>query len=138
MLKDNVDECIIQNEFTKEAVDYLNSFPIFGKVEDGYIYNDFYYVLKNEMYESRPILDYIDRTDHSPWDRVQPGTRPRFNVTRNPMTLDEAERLMDDILPLWHEYCQRHHDDLPPELLEMPEYTRHSLDTFDDDDMLDI
>lgn len=139
MLKDSADECIIQNEFTKDAVDYLNSFPIFGKVKCGYIYHDFYHVLKEEMHESRPILDYINRTDFSPWHWVQPGTRPRrFTITRNPMTLEEAERLMDDILSLWHEYCQRHHDDLPPELLEMPEYARNSLDTFDEDEMLDI
>ena len=87
MLKDSVDGCVIQNEFTKEAVDYLNSFPIFGAVKAGYIYNDFYYVLKEAMYESEPILDYINRTDRSPWLHVEPGTRPRFTAPRNPMTL---------------------------------------------------
>jgi hypothetical protein len=40
MLQDRPGECIIKNEFTAAAVDYLNQFPMFKEEKQCYIIRD--------------------------------------------------------------------------------------------------
>lgn len=120
MLQDRQGECIIKNEFTAAAVDYLNQFPMFKEEKRCYIIRDFYnYCFAPDKFKCDIFVKYLNSTDHSPYlwcfDEDDVPVKPLAEQ----FTLEDARRFIQAIKALWMTYCIKEHrevnwvDELP-------------------------
>ena len=107
MLYDRPGQCIIKNEFTASAVDYLNQFPMFKEEKHCYIIRSFYnYCFGPDKFKCDIFVKYLNCTDNSEYHWY-------FNcdddVPVKPLseqfTLDDARRFIQAIKSLWMTYC---------------------------------
>lgn len=107
MLYDRPGQCIIKNEFTASAVDYLNQFPMFKEEKRRYIIGEFYnYCFDPSKFHCDIMAKYINCTDNSQYHWY-------FNcgddVPRKPLdeqfTLEDAKKFIKAIKALWMSYC---------------------------------
>lgn len=108
MLQDRQGECIIKNEFTASAVDYLNQFPMFKEEKRCYIIRDFYnYCFAPDKFKCDIFVKYLNSTDNSQYF----GYYDCFddNVPAKPLTeqftLEDARQFIQAIKALWMSYC---------------------------------
>ena len=121
MLYDRPGQCIIKNEFTASAVDYLNQFPMFKEEKRRYIIGEFYnYCFDPFKFHCDIMAKYINCTDNSQYHWY-------FNcgddVPRKPLdeqfTLEDAKKFIKAIKAAWMSYCIKEHrevnwaDELP-------------------------
>ena len=120
MLQDRQGECIIKNEFTAAAVDYLNQFPMFKEEKRCYIIRDFYnYCFAPDKFKCDIFVKYLNSTDHSQYlwcfDEDDAPAKPLAEQ----FTLEDARRFIQAIKALWMTYCIKEHrevnwvDELP-------------------------
>ena len=107
MLQDRPGECIIKNEFTAAAVDYLNQFPMFKEEKHCYIIRGFYnYCFGPNKFKCDIFVKYLNSTDNSQylryWDDDEDA--PAKPLTEQ-FTLEDARRFIQAIKALWMTYC---------------------------------
>ena len=122
MLKDRPGECIIKNEFTASAVDYLNQFPMFKEEKTGYIIRSFYnycFVGPNK-FKCDIFVKYLNNTDNSDYHwYFNCGDDVPIKPLSEQFTLEDARKFIQAIKALWMSYCIKEHrevnwfDELP-------------------------
>lgn len=127
MLQDFLDKCVIKNEFTAAAVDYLNRFPMFKEEDAGYMILDFYnywrrlvkskkcgtpvnyidthvnYYMNSTEFNCDIFDKYLDSTDNS---RYRGGGQILIaKPLSEQFTLEDAKKFIQAIKPIWVSYC---------------------------------
>lgn len=122
MLQDRPGECIIKNEFTAAAVDYLNQFPMFKEEKSGpYIIRGFYnYCFGPNKFKCDIFVKYLNSTDNSEYHWYwNCGDDVPVKPLTEQFTLEDARRFIQAIKALWMSYCNEMHrevnwiDELP-------------------------
>ena len=107
MLQDRPGECIIKNEFTAAAVDYLNQFPMFKEEKHCYIIGEFYnYCFGPNMFKCDIFVKYLNSTDNSEYHYYfDCGDNVPVKPLTEQFTLEDARRFIQAIKSLWMAYC---------------------------------
>jgi len=107
MLKDRPGYCIIKNEFTASAVDYLNRFPMFKEEKYCYIIKDFYdYCFGPDKFKCDIFAKYLNSTDNSVYHwYFNCGDDVPIKPLDEQFTLDDARQFIKAIKALWMSYC---------------------------------
>lgn len=107
MLQDRPGECIIKNEFTAAAVDYLNQFPMFKEEKKCYIIREFYnYCFGPNKFKCDIFVKYLNSTDNSEYHwYFNCGDDVPVKPLTEQFTLEDARRFIQAIKALWMSYC---------------------------------
>lgn len=107
MLQDRPGQCIIKNEFTASAVDYLNQFPMFKEEKTRYIIGEFYnYCFGPDKFKCDIFVKYLNCTDNSQYYwYFNCGDDVPVKPLSEQFTLDDARRFIQAIKALWMSYC---------------------------------
>ena len=107
MLYDRPGQCIIKNEFTASAVDYLNQFPMFKEEKHCYIIRSFYnYCFGPDKFKCDIFVKYLNCTDNSEYHwYFNCGDDVPVKPLSEQFTLDDARRFIQAIKSLWMTYC---------------------------------
>ena len=107
MLKDRPGQCIIKNEFTASAVDYLNQFPMFKEEKTLYIIWDFYeYCFGPDKFKCDIFVKYLNCTDNSQYYwYFNAGEDAPVKPLDEQFTLEDAKKFIQAIKTLWMSYC---------------------------------
>lgn len=127
MLQDRFGDCVIKNEFTAAAIDYLNRFSMFKEEDAGYMLVDFYnywrslveskkcdtpvnyidtpvnYYMNSTEFNCYIFVKYLDSTDNSPYNNHDD------DIPAKPLdeqfTLEDAKKFIQAVKPVWESYC---------------------------------
>ena len=107
MLQDRPGECIIKNEFTAAAVDYLNQFPMFKEEKKCYIIRGFYnYCFGPNKFKCDIFDKYLNNTDNSQYHwYFNCGDDVPVKPLNKQFTLEDARRFIQAIKAIWMSYC---------------------------------
>jgi hypothetical protein len=107
MLQDRPGECIIKNEFTAAAVEYLNQFPMFKEEKKCYIIRGFYnYCFGPNKFKCDIFDKYLNNTDNSQYHwYFNCGDDVPVKPLNEQFTLEDARRFIQAIKALWMSYC---------------------------------
>ena len=125
MLQDTEQDHTVIYEFTAEAIEYLNRFPMFSEADEySYLVSEFYYYMKSiydtvragninstelgninrtEFYTI--VSKYIEHTDSSPYHWS--FTDRRLKSEEEMFGIDDAKTFIKCMKSLWHTFCMK-------------------------------